>query len=55
VAFLSRERQVVKVTTDLGNWRIALCLRAHSVLELPAGLLKETRTAPGDRLRFDRV
>jgi uncharacterized membrane protein (UPF0127 family) len=55
VAFLSRDRRIVKVKPGLRNGRIALCLRAHSVLELPSGTLQETRTAPGDRLRFDRV
>ena len=55
VAFLTREREVVKIRHNVGNRRIAFCLRAHSVLELPAGLLRETATSEGDRLRFDRV
>ena len=37
VAFLNRKRQVVKMRKNMGKWRMAMSLRAHSVLELPAG------------------
>jgi uncharacterized membrane protein (UPF0127 family) len=31
-------------------WRLSLCLSAHSVLELPAGVIEQTKTQPGDQL-----
>ena len=54
VAFLSRKRQIVKIRKDMGKWRIAWCLWAHSVLELPAGTLEQTGTCRGDQLQFER-
>jgi uncharacterized membrane protein (UPF0127 family) len=38
----------------MGRRRIALSLRAHSVLELPAGRLAETGTQAGDALEFEK-
>lgn len=52
VVYLDRSKRVVKVRTNLVPWRISLCLRAHSVLELPAGKAADTGTAPGDQLEF---
>jgi hypothetical protein len=43
----------VKVRSDVGPWRLSGCLRAHSVLELPAGTVRDTKTMPGDRLALD--
>ena len=54
VVYLSRSKKVLKVRKNMGKRRISLCLRAYSVLELPAGVLDETGTAPGDQLEFDR-
>ena len=53
VVYLSRTRKVVKIRKHMGKRRISVCLRAHSVLELPAGVLDETGTVPGDQLEFD--
>jgi uncharacterized membrane protein (UPF0127 family) len=53
VLFLDRKRKILKIRTDMGKRRIAICLRAHSVLELPAGVVAQTRTAPGDQLEFE--
>lgn len=55
VIFLDRKRRVVKVRERMGRLRIAACLRAHSVLELPAGTIAATRTEAGDQLEFERV
>ena len=52
VVFLSRKRKVLKIRKDMKQRRIAICLRAHSVLELPAGLLQQTGTVPGDQLEL---
>jgi uncharacterized membrane protein (UPF0127 family) len=34
--------------------RISLCLRAHSVVELPAGTIDETGTQKGDQLELEK-
>ena len=53
--FLNRQRRVVKIRPNMGKWRLALSLRAHSVLELPAGTPAETGTAVGDQLEVERI
>ena len=55
VLFLNRQRRVVKIRASMGKWRLALSLRAHSVLELPAGTIAETGTAVGDQLEVERI
>ena len=52
VVFLSRKKKVLKVRKNMPKRRVAICLRAHSVLELPAGTLDETGTLAGDELVF---
>ena len=54
VVFLSKKRKVLKIRPDMGKRRIALSLMAHSVLELPAGMLAKTGTAVGDQLDLER-
>ena len=54
VLFLSRKNRVLKIKNNMTRRRIALCLRAHSVLELPAGKAELTDTQPGDDLQFER-
>ncbi len=55
VLFLDRKKRVLKVRKDMGRWRMALCLRAHSVLELPSGTVDATKTAKGDHLIFEKL
>jgi hypothetical protein len=52
VLYLDRKRKVLKVRGTMVPWRISGCLRAHSVLELPAGMAGKTRTVAGDQLEF---
>lgn len=52
VLYLDRKRKVLKVRERLVPWRISGCLRAHSVLELPAGMAEKTGTRAGDQLEF---
>jgi uncharacterized membrane protein (UPF0127 family) len=54
VLFLSKKRKVLKVRAAMGRWKMALCLRAHSVLELPAGMSAETGTVKGDQLVLEK-
>mgnify|MGYP001091472575 CR=1 FL=1 len=55
VLFLSRTRKVLKIKERVPPGRIAICLRAHSVLELPAGTVAATGTAVGDQLEFEKA
>lgn len=54
VIFLSRKKKVLKVRPAMVRRRVAFSLRAHSVLELPAGTLASTGTAAGDELEFEK-
>jgi uncharacterized membrane protein (UPF0127 family) len=55
VLFLNKKRKVLKVRADMGRWKMAMCLRAHSVLELPAGMAAETGTIKGDQLLLEKL
>ncbi len=50
--FIDKHFQVRKLRSYLRPGRIAICLSAASVLELPVGTILRSRTAVGDRLRF---
>jgi uncharacterized membrane protein (UPF0127 family) len=54
VVFLSKKKKVLRIRPAMKKWRIALCLRAHSVLELPAGQCESAKTAVGDQLTFEK-
>jgi uncharacterized membrane protein (UPF0127 family) len=53
VLFLDKRRKVVKIRAAMPRWRIAACLWAHSVLELPSGTAAATNTSRGDQLEFE--
>jgi uncharacterized protein len=50
--FLDRKHRVKKLKSAVQPWRLAVCLTAHSVIELPAGTLRERPTHRGDQLEF---
>ncbi len=54
VIFISRKRKVVKLRPNMVKSRIAFSFRAHSVLELPVGMIEKTGTKPGDQLELVR-
>jgi len=54
VLFINRQKRVVKIRQQLKPWRISGALRAHSVIELPAGRIAETGTQPGDEIEIER-
>ena len=54
VVFLNRKREVLKLRPNMVRRRIALCLRAHSVVELPAGTIEATGTRVGDQLELEK-
>lgn len=48
LVYIDRQKRVRKVKSNIAPWRISACLTAHSVLELPAGIIRETGTRRGD-------
>jgi uncharacterized protein len=55
LVYLDRKNRIKKVRDSVGPWRLSACLSAHSVIELPAGTIRNTQTQPGDMLEFSRV
>jgi uncharacterized membrane protein (UPF0127 family) len=54
VIYVNRKKQVVKIRPNMVQRRISLCLTAHSVVELPVGVIESTGTRPGDELAFEK-
>ena len=54
VLYLSKQKKVLKIRDNMKRSRMSLCLRAHSVLELPAGYAAQTGTVVGDQLEFTK-
>jgi uncharacterized membrane protein (UPF0127 family) len=55
VVYLDRNKKVRKIRKEMVPWRISACLTAHSVLELPVGVIEASGTRPGDQLEFEKV
>jgi uncharacterized protein len=55
LVYLDRQKRIVKIRSNVGPWRISGCLRAHSVIELPAGTVRDTNTVTGDSLALDHA
>jgi uncharacterized protein len=55
LVYLDRRHRVVKTRSHVRPWRLSGSLRAHSVLELPAGTILQTETMPGDALTLERT
>ena len=53
VIFLDRQNRVSKLVSNLKPSRIAVCLKASSVLELASGNIAHSETRVGDQLQFD--
>jgi uncharacterized membrane protein (UPF0127 family) len=51
LVYIDQKNRVKKVYASVRPWRLALCLSAHSVIELPAGTIVATRTQVGDLLQ----
>lgn len=50
LVYIDRHNRVKKVRRAVPAWRISACLSANSILELPAGTIDHSRTAPGHQL-----
>ncbi len=55
LVYVDRRLKVRKVRNAVPAWRMSLCLSAHSVVELPAGVVEQSGTKVGDDLVFDRI
>jgi uncharacterized protein len=55
ILFLDRKRKILKTRNAIVPKRFSVCLRAHSVLELPAGTLLGTGTEAGDVLEITKL
>jgi hypothetical protein len=55
LVYLDRRNRVRKVRSAVGPWRMSACLSAHSILELPAGVILSSHTQKGDMLEFSPV
>ena len=53
VVYLDRKKKVRKTRPGMVPRRISGCLLAHSVLELPVGVIESSGTQAGDQLSFD--
>jgi uncharacterized membrane protein (UPF0127 family) len=54
VLFLDKKRKILKIRSSMPRWKMAICLRAHSVLELPSGTCQSTGTVRGDQLELEK-
>ena len=52
LVYIDRQNRVKKVRRAVPAWRLSACLSANSIVELPAGAIERSRTAPGDQLSF---
>lgn len=50
--YLDSKNGIKKLLSEVPPWRMSACLPAHSVLELPAGTIRQTKTRFGDILEF---
>ena len=55
LVYLDKQKKVRKVRHRVPAWRLSVCLSAHSILELPAGTLKQTGTQVGDELAIEKL
>jgi hypothetical protein len=50
--YLDRNNRIKKLCFEVPAWRVSACLAAHSIIELPAGTIRDTGTRVGDILEF---
>ena len=50
--YIDKKHRVKKTRSSVPAWRLSACLSAHSVIELPAGTIRESRTEKGDQLEI---
>jgi uncharacterized membrane protein (UPF0127 family) len=55
LVYLDKKKVVKKIRHAVPAWRLSGCLTARSVLELPAGTVKQTGTLAGDQLAIEKL
>lgn len=55
LVYVDRKYRVKKVKSAVPPWRVSACLSAHSVIELPAGVVRDSQTQPGDLLELASI
>ena len=55
LVYIDKQKRVKKVRDAVPAWRLSACFSAKSIIELPAGVVKETRTEAGDELEFEEL
>ena len=55
LVYVDKKKRVRKVRSAVPAWRLSLCLSAHSIIELPAGVVEQTGTRPGDELLIEKL
>ena len=53
LVYIDRKKRVRKTVTNVVPWRLSLCLPAHSVIELPVGVIESSGTQKGDELAIE--
>jgi uncharacterized membrane protein (UPF0127 family) len=52
VIYIDRRKRVKKAVRQLPAWRVSFCLTAHSVIELPVGVIEASKTQKDDELEL---
>jgi len=52
LVYLDRKLRIEKIRHCVRPWRMSACLSAHSIIELPAGSVRDSQSQPGDQLEF---
>ena len=52
VVFLNKDKRVTKLVSRMKSSRLSLSWRARSVVELPGGVIEQTRTEVGDLIEI---
>jgi uncharacterized membrane protein (UPF0127 family) len=55
LVYVDRRHVVRKVRHGVPAWRMSACLSAHSILELPPGTARQTKTEAGDQLEIEKL
>jgi uncharacterized protein len=55
LVYVDKKKRVRKVRNAVPAWRLSVCLTAHSIIELPAGVVEQTGTRPGDELLIEKL
>ena len=52
LVYLDRKNRIRKLRSAVVPWRLSACFTAHSILELPAGVIQASQTGRGDVVEF---